>query len=101
MLGAWPGRPGHFLANGGFKIGFGMAPRVGEVMADLVLEGRDRIPEGFRVADNLATMENPQRRAPRSRFSVREVGSVVARIQQGGATVDGAGVPCCTCRPQG
>ena len=26
------------MANGGFKIGFGMAPKVGEVMADLVLE---------------------------------------------------------------
>ncbi|MCG6904608.1 MAG: FAD-binding oxidoreductase [Rhodobacter sp.] len=53
MLGAWPDRPGHFIANGGFKIGFGMAPKVGEVMADLVLEGRDCIPEGFRVEDNL------------------------------------------------
>ncbi|MCR9110444.1 FAD-dependent oxidoreductase [Marivita sp. XM-24bin2] len=49
MLGAWPGRDGHFIANGGFKIGFGMAPKVAEVMADLVLEGRDMIPEGFRV----------------------------------------------------
>jgi glycine/D-amino acid oxidase-like deaminating enzyme len=53
MLGAWPDRPGHFIANGGFKIGFGMAPKIGEVMADLVLEGRDAIPEGFRVADNV------------------------------------------------
>lgn len=53
MLGAWPGRPGHFIANGGFKIGFGMAPKVAEVMADLVLEGRDAIPDGFRVEDNL------------------------------------------------
>ena len=53
MLGAWPGRPGHFIANGGFKIGFGMAPKMGEVMADLVLEGRDAIPQGFRVEDNL------------------------------------------------
>jgi len=53
MLGAWPGRPGHFIANGGFKIGFGMAPKVGETMADLVLEGVDTIPEGFRVEDNL------------------------------------------------
>ncbi|MDF0602975.1 FAD-binding oxidoreductase [Psychromarinibacter sp. C21-152] len=53
MLGAWPDRPGHFIANGGFKIGFGMAPKVGEVMADLVLEGRDAVPEGFRVSDNL------------------------------------------------
>ncbi|EAQ03987.1 oxidoreductase, FAD-binding [Pseudooceanicola batsensis HTCC2597] len=50
ILGRWPERPGHFIANGGFKIGFGMAPGVGEVMADLVLEGRDRIPEEFRVS---------------------------------------------------
>jgi glycine oxidase len=49
VLGAWPGRPGHFIANGGFKIGFGMAPKVAEVMADLVLEGRDTIPTDFTV----------------------------------------------------
>ena len=49
VLGAWPGRAGHFVANGGFKIGFGMAPLVGEVMADLVLGGADRIPAGFRL----------------------------------------------------
>lgn len=53
MLGAWPDRPGHFIANGGFKIGFGMAPKVAEVMADLLLEDRDLIPVGFRVEDNL------------------------------------------------
>lgn len=53
MLGAWPGRPGHFVANGGFKIGFGLAPKVAEVMADLVLEGRDAIPDSFRVEANL------------------------------------------------
>ncbi len=53
MLGAWPGRPGHFIANGGFKIGFGMAPKVADVMADLILEGRDKIPEDFRVQDTL------------------------------------------------
>lgn len=53
MLGAWPGRDGHFIANGGFKIGFGMAPKVAEVMADLVLEGRDGIPDGFRVEASL------------------------------------------------
>jgi glycine oxidase len=47
LLGAWPGQPGHFITNGGFKIGFGMAPKVAEVMADLVLEGRDAVPEGF------------------------------------------------------
>mgnify|MGYP001796935138 CR=1 FL=1 len=53
VLGPWPGRPGHFVANGGFKIGFGMAPKVAEVMADLILDGRDAIPPGFRVEDCL------------------------------------------------
>ena len=49
VLGAWPDRPGHYVANGGFKIGFGMAPKVAEVMADLVLDGRDSIPADFRI----------------------------------------------------
>ena len=53
MLGEWPDRPGHYIANGGFKIGFGMAPKVAQIMADLLLEGRDDIPQGFRVTDNL------------------------------------------------
>ena len=53
MLGPWPDRPGHFIANGGFKIGFGMAPKVAEIMADLVLDGVDTIPEGFRVEASL------------------------------------------------
>jgi glycine/D-amino acid oxidase-like deaminating enzyme len=48
VLGPWPGRPGHFIANGGFKIGFGMAPKAAETMADLLMEGQDRVPEGFR-----------------------------------------------------
>ena len=48
MLGEHPLRPGEFIANGGFKIGFGMAPMVGQVMARLALEGDDAIPEGFR-----------------------------------------------------
>ncbi|MDO8882465.1 FAD-binding oxidoreductase [Pseudotabrizicola sp.] len=53
MLGAWPGRPGQFVANGGFKIGFGMAPKVAQVMVDLVLEGADHVPCGFRVEASL------------------------------------------------
>jgi glycine oxidase len=53
MLGRWPGRPGHYIANGGFKIGFGMAPKVAEVMAALMLDGQEAIPEGFRVEDSL------------------------------------------------
>ncbi len=48
VLGPWPGRPGHFIANGGFKIGYGMAAKVAQVMVDLVLEGRDAVPDGFR-----------------------------------------------------
>jgi glycine/D-amino acid oxidase-like deaminating enzyme len=49
VLGPWPGRPGQFVANGGFKIGFGMAPKVADVMADLVLEDRDGVPDAMRV----------------------------------------------------
>ncbi|THH35418.1 FAD-binding oxidoreductase [Aliishimia ponticola] len=53
MLGPWPDRPGHFVANGGFKIGFGMAPKIAEVMARLVLDEQNEIPQGFHVVDNL------------------------------------------------
>ncbi len=48
ILGCHPLHKGQFIANGGFKIGFGMAPKVGQVMADLVLDGVDAIPQGFR-----------------------------------------------------
>lgn len=48
LLGAWPDRPDHFVANGGFKIGFGMAPKIAQVMCDLILENKDTIPETFR-----------------------------------------------------
>jgi glycine/D-amino acid oxidase-like deaminating enzyme len=53
MLGPWPGKEAQFIANGGFKIGFGMAPKVAEVMADLVLDGVDRVPVAFRVEASL------------------------------------------------
>jgi glycine oxidase len=52
MMGAWPDRSGHYIANGGFKIGFGMAPKVAQVMAALLIDGHDSIPQGFRVEDN-------------------------------------------------
>ncbi len=61
ILGPWPGQAGHYIANGGFKIGFGMAPKVAEVMADLVLEDRDAVPEGFRVEDIL---QSPEKQSP-------------------------------------
>jgi len=53
MIGEHPYKPGQFVANGGFKIGFGMAPKVAQVMADLVLEGKDTIPDSFRPEANL------------------------------------------------
>jgi glycine/D-amino acid oxidase-like deaminating enzyme len=53
MLGPHPFKAGAFIANGGFKIGFGMAPKVAEVMADLMLDGIDHIPDGFRPEDCL------------------------------------------------
>ncbi len=52
ILGPLPGRAGQFIANGGFKIGFGMAPKVADVMADLVLKDVDLVPDGFRIEDN-------------------------------------------------
>jgi glycine/D-amino acid oxidase-like deaminating enzyme len=50
LLGPWPGRPGHWIANGGFKIGFALAPLVGELVAAAVLDGADAIPPPFRPA---------------------------------------------------
>lgn len=52
MLGPWPDRPGHFIANGGFKIGFGMAPKLAQTMAALILDQHDAIPDDFRVQAN-------------------------------------------------
>lgn len=49
LLGRWPGRPGHFVANGGFKIGFGVAPKVAVAICDLVLDGKDALPGDFHV----------------------------------------------------
>ncbi len=54
ILGPWPRRPGEFIANGGFKIGFGMAIGVARLMADLVLEGRDSIPTEFRLSASMS-----------------------------------------------
>ena len=53
MLGALPDRPDHFVANGGFKIAFGLAPKIAEVMVDLVLEDRNNIPNIFDIHASL------------------------------------------------
>lgn len=59
MLGTHPLRPDHVILNGGFKIGFGMAPELAEMVADLVLEGRDRIPDAFRPEASLPRAPAP------------------------------------------
>ena len=49
IMGAHPARPGEFIANGGFKTGFGMAPKVGETMAALLVQDKDEIPQALRA----------------------------------------------------
>jgi glycine oxidase len=53
ILGAHPLYPGQFIANGGFKIGFGVAPKIAEIMADLLLDGVDNVHADFRVEASL------------------------------------------------
>lgn len=52
MLGPIPGLPRHFAALGAFKIGFGLAHRVGAVLADC-LEGPADIPDSFSIAAHM------------------------------------------------
>ena len=47
VLGHHPVRRDAFIANGGFKIGFGMAPGLAKIMAAFMLEGRNEIPDAF------------------------------------------------------
>ncbi len=53
ILGRHPLDPDAFIANGGFKIGFGMAPKIAEVMADLILGGGNDIPVDFHPEKSL------------------------------------------------
>jgi glycine/D-amino acid oxidase-like deaminating enzyme len=53
MLGPHPLHAGAYIANGGFKIAFGMAPLCAELLADLVVDGIDRIPPEFRPEASL------------------------------------------------
>ncbi|SDW66569.1 NAD(P)/FAD-dependent oxidoreductase [Litoreibacter albidus] len=53
MLGQHPFEKGAYVVNGGFKIGFGMAPKIAQVMADLVLDGVDHIPPDFQAEKSL------------------------------------------------
>ncbi|MGP9803763.1 NAD(P)/FAD-dependent oxidoreductase [Paracoccus sp. NSM] len=47
VLAPWPGRPGHLIANGGFKIGFGMAPLIADLAARALLDGQTDLPRLF------------------------------------------------------
>ncbi len=53
VLGKHPLYPNAYIANGGFKIGLGMAPKVAEIMSDFILEGIENIPEDFRPEKSL------------------------------------------------
>jgi len=59
MLGVHPLRPERLIANGGFKIGFGIAPAAAEMIADLILADRDRIPDEFRPEASLPRAPAP------------------------------------------
>ncbi|MCY3675884.1 MAG: FAD-binding oxidoreductase [Rhodobacteraceae bacterium] len=54
VLGAHPTRENTFLANGGFKIGFGLAPKIAEVMAELILNGNNLIPHKFSLENAIS-----------------------------------------------
>ena len=59
LLGPLPGKKGNFIANGGFKIGLGIAPKVGSAMASLILDGQDTIPPEFRLEPLLDRTAKP------------------------------------------
>ncbi|ABD53056.1 NAD(P)/FAD-dependent oxidoreductase [Jannaschia sp. CCS1] len=48
MVGPHPMRKGAYIANGGFKIGLAMAPVMAEMLAALILDETDTIPQDFR-----------------------------------------------------
>jgi len=54
MLGALPGAEGVFVAGGGFKIGFALAPAIGPIVADMIEGAEVALPHGFALGDHLA-----------------------------------------------
>jgi glycine oxidase len=51
LIGPDPRQPSHFIANGGYKIGLAIAPLAGQMLADLMLSGTNRIPPEFLPQD--------------------------------------------------
>jgi len=49
ILGKHPLHKEAYIANGGFKIGFSLAPKIAEIMADYILYDIDNIPRTFKV----------------------------------------------------
>ncbi len=72
LLGPWPGRAGHHVANGGFKIGFGVAPKIAGTILDLVLDGVDSIPPEFHTERLSESQDHPC--APNGAIDPSEVG---------------------------
>jgi glycine oxidase len=54
MLGPLPGADGVFVAGGGFKIGFALAPEIGRLMAGMAAGESVDLPHGFALADHLS-----------------------------------------------
>lgn len=48
VAGAWPGRAGEFILNGGFKTGFALAPMLAAMLADLLTGAGDPVPPDWR-----------------------------------------------------
>ena len=67
LIGPHPLYANIFIANGGFKIGFGLAPRVAECMASLVIDGKNLIPDEFTPAHLVSLHESSCRAGTNSR----------------------------------
>lgn len=50
LVGPLPGAPGVFVADGGYKIGFGLAPAVGEAVAAMIAGQPSGLPDTFTPA---------------------------------------------------
>ena len=48
IVGNHPVMEGDYIINGGFKIGFGMAPELARVLIGLIFDGTDEIPDAFK-----------------------------------------------------
>jgi hypothetical protein len=47
-VGNHPVIEGDYIINGGFKIGFGMAPELARVLIGLIFDSIDEVPEAFK-----------------------------------------------------